>query len=102
MRKVMLDGRNGPHPDALRRDKLTGHLNARFMEYAGEGISSFVEEPGVVSARFAGTESRAAVRRLEEAGVTAVAAGERVRFVVGPETSFEDLDYVQAAAAGLL
>ena len=102
MRIVILDGRAGIHPDEIRRDKLAGHLNARLAEYAEEGISSFPEGPGAVTARFAGVEGHAAVRQLEESGVYALAEGERVRFLIGPETSFEDLDYVQAAAAGLL
>ena len=102
MRRVMLDGRNGPHPDGGRRDKLAGHLHARLMEYADEGISASVDGPGTVSARFDGTDGTDAVRRLADAGVFARAEGERVRFLMGPDTAFEDLDYVQAAAAGLL
>ena len=102
MRRVILDGRDGPHPDGRQRDKLAGHLHARLMEYADEGISALVDGPGAVSARFEGVDGRTAARRLSEAGVSARSEGERVRFLMGPDTSFEDLDYVQAAAAGLL
>ena len=102
MRKVILDGRDGPHPDERLRDKLAGHLNARLTEYAKEGISSFVEAPGVVLARFSGADGEDAVRQLALSGVATEAAGERVRFVIGPTVTFEDLDYVQSAAANLL
>ena len=102
MRYVVLDGRDGPHPDERLRNKLAGHLNARLEEYAGEGISARVEDPSVVSASFAGTDGAAAVQRLAQSGVAAEEAGERVRFIIGPTVSFEDLDYVQSAAAKLL
>lgn len=102
MRTVILDGRHGPHADPYRRDKLAGHLHARLAEYAEDGISPSVEGPGAVSAQFDGVDGGDAVRRLAKAGVFARAEGERVRFLMGPDTSFEDLDYVQAAAAGLL
>lgn len=101
MRTVKLNGRDGVCP-APRRDKLAGHLNARLAEYGEEGISSRVDSPGVVWASFPGLSGQEAADRLARAGVLACGDGEGVRFVMGGETSFEDLDYVQAAAAGLL
>lgn len=43
-----------------------------------------------------------AVRALADQGVQALAAGERVRFLIGSEVCFEDLDYVQACSRSLL
>ena len=102
MRTVILDGRGGLCPEDRRREKLAGHLNARLEEYVEEGIRSLIEGSGTVTAHFAGLDGAAVVQRLAEAGVFARAAGERVRFLMGADTTFEDLDYVQAAAAELL
>ena len=101
MRTVILDGREGRmHPCPLR-DKLAGHLNARLMEYEGDGIVSRTED-GVITARIGKLNGQAAVTALAETGVYACPYGGEVRFLIGPHTVFEELDYVQAAAAGLL
>lgn len=102
MRTVILDGRNGVCEVVPLRDKLAGHLRARLAEYEEEGISSRVGSPGVVWARFPGLDGAEAAKALGKAGVTVSFEGEWVRFVIGPETAFEELDYVQAAAAELL
>ena len=102
MRQVILDGRTGPLEDASLRDKLAGHLLARLREYEQEGIAARPDGPGTVLAQLGRLSGEQAVRALGQAGVQALAAGDRVRFLVGPGVSFEDLDYVQAVAAGLL
>ena len=102
VRQVILDGRTGPLEDVPLRDKLTGHLLARLNEYEQEGISARPDGPGTVLARLGALSGDQAVRALAGQGVLALAAGDRVRFLVGPGVGFEDLDYVQAAAAGLL
>ena len=102
MRQVILDGRNGLCADERLRDKLAGHLNARLAEYEEDGIRPERKGPGEVLARFDGTPGEQAVRRLAASGVIALAEGDAVRFLIGPDVSFEDLDHVQAAAAELL
>ena len=98
MRVVYLDGRGGICPPP-RGDKLAGHLNARLEEYREEGISSRVEDTGRVTAAFSGLTGEEAAGKLRCAGVYACPCGDGVRFVMGAETTFEDLDYVQSAAA---
>lgn len=102
MGTVILDGRSGSCSAVPRRDKLAGHLKARLAEYEEDGISSRIDYPGTVCARFDGMSGDEAARRLAEQGVWVCPAGAEVRFVVGPDTSFEDLDYVQSAAAKML
>lgn len=102
MRQVILDGRDGAQLDGRLREKLAGHLRARLAEYAEEGIAALQDGPGTVRACFPGLTGEQAARALDEQGVYAIADGEAVRFLMGPDTRFEDLDYVQAAAAGLL
>lgn len=101
MRRVILDGRNGPQADLRLRDKQTGHLHARLAEYEEEGICARLAE-GAVQAGFPGLTGEQAACRLAEQGVFALAEEGGVRFLIGPEVSFEDLDYVQSAAAKLL
>lgn len=101
MRQVILDGRDGAAPPPLR-DKLAGHFCARLSEYEEEGIHARPEGPGTVLARFSGLTGPEAVRCLANQGVYALAAGDGVRFSIGPGVAFEDLDYVQAVAASLL
>lgn len=100
MRTVWLDGRDGVCPSP-RGEKLAGHLNARLEEYREEGISSRVSGHGAVTAVFAGRTGAEAAGELRRAGVFACPDGDGVRFVMGRETTFEELDYVQAAAATL-
>lgn len=102
MRHVILDGQTGPMEDAGLREKLTGHLLARLNEYGQEGIVARADGPGMVLVQIGKLSGEQAVRALAGQGVLARAAGERVRFLIGSGVSFEDLDYVQAAAAGLL
>lgn len=102
MRQVILDGRDGPCGNEMLRDRLAGHLHARLAEYAEDGIHPAQLGPGEILARFDGLTGRQAAERLARLGVYALVEGNSVRFRVGPCVTFEDLDYVQAAAAGLL
>lgn len=101
MRQVILNGSGGVAEPPLR-DRLAGHLHARLAEYAEEGVHARPEGPGTVLVRFSGLTGEEAVRRLSAQGVYALAAGDGVRFSIGSGVTFEDLDYVQAAAAALL
>lgn len=96
-----MDGRNGPQSDLRLRAKLTEHLYVRLAEYEEEGVRAAREE-GAVLARLPGMDGAQAARCLEERGIFARTEGENVRFLIGPEVSFEDLDYVQGVAAKLL
>jgi hypothetical protein len=102
MRQVILDGRDGPCDHEILRDKLAGHLHARLAEYEEDGICPALAGPGDVLARFDGLTGRQAADRLAQLGVYALPEGDSVRFRIGPRVTFEDLDYVQAAAAELL
>lgn len=101
MRCVALDGRNGPLIEEDLRNKLAGHLHARLAEYGEEGVRVSMTD-GTVLVGFPGRSGQQAACLLEEQGVFALAEEERVRFLIGPGVSFEDLDYVQSAAAELL
>jgi hypothetical protein len=102
MRQVRLDGRDGPCENEVLRDKLAGHLNARLLEYEEDGIHPALSGPGEVLAQFDGQTGGQAAERLAALGVYALTEGDMVRFCIGPNVTFEDLDYVQAAAAQLL
>lgn len=102
MRQVVLDGRLGLLPGGVLRDKLAGHLLARLTEYSAEGMDARADGPGTVLLRIAGRTGEQTVRALAGQGVFALAAGDGVRFLIGPDVTFEDLDYVQGAAAALL
>lgn len=107
MRTVILDRAHpdysGAQADEGLRRRLAGHLAARLREYNGEGIEDVTAGgDGVVSARIGGLSGEEAARRLRKRGVFCEAAGEYAAFAVGERTSFEELDYVQAAAAELL
>ena len=102
MRQMSLDGRDGLCADGILRDKLAGHLCARLNEYEEDGIQARMAGPGEVLARFDGMTGEQAVCALTRQGIFALAVGDAVRFVIGPEVCFEDLDYVQSAAAQLL
>lgn len=90
--------------EALRVQKLTGHLWARLMELEEDGLRVLSPtDPkagsGEVRVQFPAGEGRTAVQRLgERYGVrcTAGAQGD-VCFALGPDTTFEALDYVQDA-----
>ena len=86
MRQVVLNGTTAPLEDAALR----------------EGMTARPDGPGTVLAQIGQMSGEQAVRALADQGVQALAAGERVRFLIGSEVCFEDLDYVQAAAAALL
>ena len=87
---------------AALREQMTRHLLARLNEYEPEGMTARPDGPGTVLAQIGQMSGEQAVRALADQGVQALAAGERVRFLIGSEVCFEDLDYVQAAAAALL
>ena len=102
MRQVVLNGTTAPLEDAALREQMTRHLLARLNEYEPEGMTARPDGPGTVLAQIGQMYGEQAVRALADQGVQALAAGERVRFLIGSEVCFEDLDYVQAAAAALL
>jgi hypothetical protein len=102
MRQVILDGRDGACENQLLRDKLAGHLHARLAEYAEDGISPTLLGSGEVLAQFDGLTGSQATERLARLGVYALAEDASVLFRIGSRVTFEDLDYVQSAAAQLL
>lgn len=90
-------------PNARLLRRLTGHLAARLEEYSQEGITQVeILADGLVSAHIAGLEAPAAREALAGQRVYCQAQGRAVLFHIGAGVSFEDLDYVQAAAANLL
>lgn len=98
----------GPE-EARRVQKLTGHLWARLMELEEDGLRVLSpagpkEGAGVVLVQVPGGDGGGAVRRLRERyGVACTVYGQgTVRFALGPDTSFEELDYVQDAVYRLL
>lgn len=102
MRKVMLDGRAGIRSDASAREKLAAHLLARLDEYREEGLIACPDGPGTILARFPEQSGEQVRQSLARSGVAVLTAGEGIRFLIGPDVTFEDLDYVQSAAAELL
>ena len=106
MRRVELEHAapvNGPEA-AVRVQKLTGHLWARLMELEEDGLRVLSPtDPkagrGEVRVQFPAGEGRTAVQRLgERYGVRCTAgAQDDVCFALGPDTTFEALDYVQDA-----
>lgn len=102
MRTVILDGRAGLQTDAGLRDKLAAHLLARLDEYREEGLAARPDGPGTILARFPEQSGEQIRRGLARSGVAVLTAGEGVRFLIGPDVTFEALDYVQSAAAELL
>lgn len=101
MRQVRLDGTRPMEAGPLR-DKLTGHLLARLREYGEEGITARLLSPGRVSLSVAGHSPAAVLSALEERGVYGRMGEEGAELIPGEGVSFEDLDYVQGAAAALL
>ena len=102
MRRVYLDGRFGPHPDAGLAARLALHLLERLREYEEDGIHPAGAGAGEVCFRVDGMPARLARQRLEQMGVYSQTGPEGVRLLIGPGLSFEDIDYVQSAAAALL
>lgn len=105
-----------------RQRRLGGHLWARLSEFAGDGLAvpgpGPRERVGVVSVDFRGRDNGEMAFRLERdygiqtrSGLHCAPAAHRhlgtfpqgtVRFSVGPETTFEEIDYVQGAVYELL
>lgn len=107
MRTVILDrthpGYGGPQRDERLRRRLAGHLTARLREYEGEGIERVsMTGDGLVTAVIAGWPGAKAADALRARNVFCESDGEQVVFAIGAHTCFEELDYVQAAAAELL
>ena len=108
---------------ARRERRLTGHLIARLREYEEDGLrvlgpGDAARQVGVVSVDFRGKDNAACAYRLERefgiqsrCGLHCAPLAHRtlgtypqgtVRFSVGPFTTFEDIDYLQAAVAQVL
>lgn len=107
MRTVILDrahpGYGGPQRDERLRRRLAGHLAARLREYEEEGIGPvFANDDGLVTAVIGGRSGSEAADALRARNVFCESDGEQVVFAIGAHTCFEELDYVQAAAAELL
>jgi len=117
MRRVILD-RAGPAPDlgpevALRMKKLTRHLWARLMELEEDGLQMLSPtDPQAIDrwtvwVNFPGRDNREMVRHLRTKWRVLCRCDtycpqgrpplEAVRFDLGPENSFEEMDYVQDA-----
>ena len=88
--------------------KLTGHLWARLMELEEDGLRVlFPTDPregaGVVLADLPGGDTEALVRELRDRWqVLCRWENGAARFELGPDTTFEELDYVQDAVYRLL
>ena len=126
MRTVNLEGParkggqalTGEPAEVLRMKKLTGHLWARLMELEEDGLRMLsptdpkTAGEWTVWVDFPGRDSREMVRRLRERWGVLCRLGsygwegrppqEAVRFELGPENSFEEMDYVQDAVYKLL
>lgn len=105
-----------------RQRRLGGHLWARLSELTGDGLTvpgpGPQERVGVVSVDFRGRDNGEMAFLLERdygiqtrSGLHCAPAAHRhlgtfpqgmVRFSVGPETTFEEIDYVQGAVYELL
>ncbi|HIT32409.1 MAG TPA: hypothetical protein IAC25_06235 [Candidatus Enterenecus stercoripullorum] len=106
-RTVILDPTHpdwaGPQTDPVLCRRLTGHLAARLREYTEEGIAPVdILRDGLVSAQIAGVDPHQAVSALARQRVFCQSREGALLFSIGADTSFEDLDYVQAVAAQLL
>lgn len=111
MRKVDLKraAPAGSPEEALRVQKLTGHLWARLMELEEDGLRVLSpagprQSPGQVSADAPGKDPALLARRLlEDWGVSCRLDSQgTLHFAIGPGASFEELDYVQDAVYKLL
>ena len=123
--RAALDFLEGEGPRLREQEaRLTRHLLGRMLEFREDGLrvlgpdDPFVPRAGVVSVDFTGRDNgEMAFRLAQEYGVSArsglhcaplahKALGTypqgTVRFSVGPFTTFEELDYVQAAVNDLL
>lgn len=105
-----------------RQRRLGGHLWARLTELAGDGLiipgPGFRDRVGVVSVDFQDRDNGEMAFLLEQnygiqtrSGLHCAPSAHRhlgtfprgmVRFSVGPETTFEEIDYVQGAVYELL
>ena len=93
----------GPQADPALCRRLTGHLAARLREYTEEGVAPVdIPQEGVVAARIAGVDASQAVQSLARRRVFCQNQDGALVFSIGADTSFEDLDYVQAVVAELL
>lgn len=93
----------GPQADPALCRRLTGHLAARLREYTEEGIAPVdIPQEGVVAARITGVDADRAVQALARRRVFCQNQDGVLLFSIGADTSFEDLDYVQAVVAELL
>ena len=108
----------GDPAEVLRMKKLTGHLWARLMELEEDGLQMIsptdpkAADVWTVWVAFPGRNNREMVRRLREDwgvlcqlgsyGVKGHFPQEAVCFDLGPENSFEEMDYVQDAVYKLL
>lgn len=92
----------GPE-ETVRLQKRTGHLWARLMELEEDGLRVLSptdpkEGAGVVWADIPGGDTAALVRALRERWhVLCRLEGGAACFALGPDTTFEELDYVQDA-----
>ncbi len=106
-RTVILDPTHpdwtGPQADPVLCRRLTGHLAARLREYTEEGITPVdILRDGLVSARIDGVDPDQAASALARRRVFCQSRQGSLFFSIGADTSFEDLDYVQAVVAELL
>ena len=93
----------GPQADPALCRRLTGHLAARLREYTEEGIAPVdILQDGLVTARITGVDADRAVQALARRRVFCQNQDGALLFSIGADTSFEDLDYVQAVVAELL
>lgn len=93
----------GPQADPALCRRLTGHLAARLREYTEEGIAPVdILQDGLVTARITGVDADRAVQALARRRVFCQNQDGVLLFSIGADTSFEDLDYVQAVVAELL
>lgn len=93
----------GPQADPALCRRLTGHLAARLREYTEEGIAPVdILQDGLVTARITGVDADRAVQALARRRVFCQNQDGALLFSIGADTSFEDLDYVQAVMAELL
>ena len=105
-----------------REMKLTGHFMARMRELEPDGLKvpgprEASRRTGVVSLVFPQISADQAAERLKAGGITAevrskvvplvgqalgLASGQVVRMSLGPESTFEEIDYVQSAVMEIM
>lgn len=89
---------------SLRLARLTGHLEARLLDFGPGGPEVLRCDPGlgVIDARFPGRDTPQVLEGLQALGVSAVLAGDTARFYLDPQGRFEDLDYLWGCLFQLL